>query len=67
MSCGLHDVARLEAAGIPTAFLVTTAFVQSVAEQLPILGMSEYEPVWVPHPIAALDRSAVASVASPRR
>lgn len=62
MSCGLHDVARLEAAGIPTAFLVTTAFVESVAEQLPILGMTGYQPVWVPHPIAALDRETLVPI-----
>lgn len=64
MSCGLHDVARLEAAGIPTAFLVTTAFVESVAEQLPILGMAGYQPVWVPHPIAALDPASLAPIAA---
>ncbi len=63
MSCGLHDVARLEAAGVPTAFLVTTAFVESVAEQLPVLGMAGYQPVWVPHPVAARDRAALMPIA----
>jgi hypothetical protein len=51
-------MARLEQLGVPTAFLVTDAFTASVAEQLPLLGMATYLPVWVPHPIAGLAPAA---------
>jgi hypothetical protein len=55
--CGLHDVARLEERGVATVFLVTEAFVDAVAEQLPLLGFTGYTPVWVTHPVASLPRS----------
>jgi hypothetical protein len=58
VSCGLHDVARLEERGVPTVFLVTEAFVDAVAEQLPLLGFAGYAPVWVTHPVASLPRAA---------
>lgn len=58
MSCSLHDVMRLEDAGVPTALLVTDAFRRSVAEQAPLLGLGSYRPVWVEHPVAGLRRPA---------
>jgi hypothetical protein len=64
VSCGLHDVARLEASGVPVAFLVTTAFVTSVDEQLPLLGLAGYRPVWVPHPVAPLSEEALRPIAA---
>ena len=41
----------LEAEGIPTATVATTAFIDAAAAQAEHLGMPEYEIVTVPHPV----------------
>ena len=41
----------LEAEGIPTTAVATTAFVDAAATQAEHLGLPEYEIVTVPHPV----------------
>ena len=61
MSCSLHDAARFEALGLPTAVIATDAFVRSADEQLEALNFVGYRPylLFIPHPLASLDRAAV--------
>lgn len=50
----MHDAIRLEAAGIPTAVIVTTVFEHEAQVQREALGMLELEPVIVTHPLSTL-------------
>jgi hypothetical protein len=45
---------RLELKGLPVAVIATDAFKRSVAEQLEAVSFTQFEPVYVPHPIASL-------------
>jgi hypothetical protein len=66
----VHDVIRLEKAGIPTVNVGTEAFLDEALEQARVLGMPEYRMVWLPHPVAirtdeemeALARSTVETI-----
>ena len=50
----MHDAVRLEAAGKPTAVIVTTEFVHEAHVQREALGMIDLEPVVVTHPLSTL-------------
>jgi hypothetical protein len=50
----MHDAIRLEAAGVPTAVIVTTVFEHEAHVQREALGMREIEPVIVAHPLSTL-------------
>ena len=50
----MHDTVRLEAAGRPTAVIVTSEFVLEAATQRDALGMSALEPVVITHPLSSL-------------
>lgn len=50
----MHDAIRLEAAGVPTAVIVTTVFEHEACVQREALGMRELEPVIVAHPLSTL-------------
>ena len=50
----MHDAIRLEAAGIPTAVIVTTVFEHEAHVQREALGMVDIEPVIVTHPLSTL-------------
>lgn len=50
MSCSVHDMADMEARGIPTVFLASTEFVEAADAQQAALGV-ELPRVFVPHPI----------------
>jgi len=47
----LHDSIALEAEGVPTAVVATTAFLDAAAAQAEHLGMPEYRIVTVEHPV----------------
>ena len=72
MSCGLRDVANLEAAGRPTLLVHTHAFAEGAAAQSKMLGQPAMRRAQVPHPvqdksaddIRALASSAVAEIAA---
>lgn len=63
MSCSVHDVVRFEKAGIPAVNVGTDAFVDEAEEQSRLLGMPDYEMVWLPHPVATLDEVGVRELA----
>ena len=50
----MHDAVRLEAAGTPTAVIVTTVFEHEAHVQREALGMVALEPVVVAHPLSTL-------------
>jgi hypothetical protein len=47
----VHDIADLEARGIPSMFVASTEFVQAAAAQAHSLGFDEIARVFVAHPI----------------
>jgi hypothetical protein len=51
----VHDVARLERHGIPTAGVGTEPFLDEALEQAYALGMPALRMVLVPHPVQLLD------------
>jgi hypothetical protein len=63
VSCGLHDVIRLEALGVPTAIFATTPFRTEAREQALALAMPDYRIVEVSHPIQPLPEGRVADLA----
>lgn len=63
MSCSVHDVMRLEAAGIPTAAIGTVPFRAEAREQAEALGMPGYRMVEVAHPIQPIPVAEVVALA----
>ena len=55
MSCSVHDAVRLERLGVPTAVVGTEPFLDEAIEQARMLGMPDYQPVLVAHPVQLLD------------
>ncbi|MFL5265748.1 MAG: UGSC family (seleno)protein, partial [Stellaceae bacterium] len=49
-----HDGIRLEAAGRPTAVVVTTEFLHEAEVQRDALGMHDLIPVVIDHPLSTL-------------
>lgn len=63
MSCSVHDVIRFEKNGIPTVNVGTDAFIDESEEQSRLLGMPDYDPVWLPHPVAILKTEDIYALA----
>jgi hypothetical protein len=59
----VHDVVRLEAAGIPTAAIGTTPFATEAREQAAALGMPGYRMLEVAHPIQPIPIADVVALA----
>lgn len=57
----MHDGVSLEALGIPTAVIVTEAFVHEARVQRAALGMEGLEPVVIEHPLSTIDADAIAA------
>ena len=55
----MHDTARLEQRGVPTAVIVTAAFVQEAEAQRAALGAGGIEPVVVTHPLSTLSEDEI--------
>jgi hypothetical protein len=55
----MHDGIALEAAGRPTAVIVTTEFVHEAEIQRDALGMHELAPVVIEHPLSTLTDSEI--------
>ena len=55
----MHDATVLETRGIPTAAIVTAAFLSEAQAQLAALGMSAYVPVVIEHPLSTLPDEAI--------
>jgi len=54
VSCSVHDGVELEARGIPSVAIHTSAFIGSARAHAAAYGRPDYEPVIVRHPIAGL-------------
>ena len=63
MSCSVHDVVRIEKAGLPAVNIGTDAFMDEADVQARLLGMPGYTMVWVPHPVAILSESEIRALA----
>jgi hypothetical protein len=63
VSCSVHDVIRFEKAGRPTVNIGTDAFIDESETQARLLGMPDYDPVWLEHPVAVLSAEQVAELA----
>ena len=63
MSCGLHDVAAIESAGIPATIVGTEVFRGEAKEQADALGLTVKDLIEVPHPIQPLPISQVEAYA----
>ena len=50
----MHDGIRLEAAGRPTAVVITTEFLHEAEVQCDALGMHDLAPVVIDHPLSTL-------------
>ena len=61
MSCSVHDAVRLERRGIATAVVGTEPFLDEALEQARVLGMPDYRPVLVPHPVQILTDEELAA------
>ena len=55
----MHDTARLEQRGIPTAVIVTAAFVEETEVQRAALGADDLEPVVITHPLSTLSEDEI--------
>jgi hypothetical protein len=56
----MHDAVRLEAAGLPTAVIVTSEFLHEAHVQRAALGMVDLDPVVVTHPLSTLSDAELA-------
>ena len=55
----MHDTARLEQRGVPTAVIVTAAFVEEAEVQRAALGADDLEPVVITHPLSTLSEEEI--------
>lgn len=55
----MHDGVELESRGVPTAVVVTEAFVHEATVQRRALGMTELEPVIIEHPLSTLTEDEI--------
>lgn len=58
------DASRLERAGVPTATVITTAFVREADYQADTSGMRHFKPVVVPHPTSHLPEPEIQALAT---
>jgi hypothetical protein len=59
----VHDAARLEARGIPTAVVSTEPFLDEALEQARLLGLPNYPVALVAHPVQLLTEAELATLA----
>lgn len=55
----MHDGISLERLGVPTAVIVTTAFVHETHIQRIALGMTDFEPAVIAHPLSTLSDAQI--------
>jgi hypothetical protein len=60
----MHDTVELEARGLPTALIITTAFQLEAQVQRDALGMTAFDPVVIEHPLSSLTDSEIAQRAA---
>ena len=55
----MHDATALEEMGLPTAAIVTEAFLGEARSQAVALGMERLEPVVIEHPLSTLSMDEI--------
>jgi len=55
----MHDAISLEELGVPTAVIVTEAFLHEAHMQRAALGMEELDPVVIAHPLSTLTEAQI--------
>ena len=55
----MHDAVALEALGIPTATVITEAFVHEAHVQRAALGLDLLQPVVITHPLSTLSEEEI--------
>jgi hypothetical protein len=60
-SCCIRDSVALEKLGIPAAAIVTTEFVRETQLTRRALGMPDFEPVVIDHPVSSLTHEEIAA------
>lgn len=64
MSCGLRDVANLEASGRPALLVHTDAFSESARRQTEMLGQPAMRRACVPHPVQDKTETEIRTLAT---
>lgn len=59
----MHDLVRLERAGIPAAGIATEPFIDEALEQAKVLGMPSCRLIYVPHPVQLLTTAELHAIA----
>jgi hypothetical protein len=59
-SCCIRDAVALEKLGVPSAAIVTTEFVRETQLTRQALGMPDFEPVVIDHPVSSITREEIA-------
>ena len=55
----MHDTVRLEQRGVPTAVVVTAAFLEEAEVQRAALGADDLDPVVITHPLSTLSEEGI--------
>jgi len=55
----MHDGFSLESLGVPTAVIVTTAFLHEAKVQRAALGMAGLAPVVIEHPLSSISEDEI--------
>jgi hypothetical protein len=58
-SCSIHDAIALERLGIPSAAIITTEFVRETELIRRTLGMLDFKPVVIDHPISSITQDEI--------
>ena len=58
-SCCIHDAIALEKLGIPSAAIITTEFVRETELIRRTLGMPDFEPVVIDHPVSSITQDEI--------
>jgi hypothetical protein len=58
-SCCIRDAVTLEKLGLPSAAVVTTEFVRETQLTRQALGMPDFEPVVIDHPVSSITREEI--------
>jgi hypothetical protein len=58
-SCCIRDSVALEKLGIPTAAIITTEFARETEMTLQALGMPDFAPVTIDHPVSSITQDEI--------
>jgi hypothetical protein len=58
-SCCIRDAVNLERLGVPSAAIITTEFVRETQLTRQALGMPDFEPVVIDHPVSSITQDEI--------